>query len=1273
MKRILVLALCTLPFAAHAQQDDRDWLTALLEDNLSGAGRKVTINGFAGALSSEATIDKLTIADDTGIWLTLDNVVLNWSRTALLTGSLSVDRLTASEIVLDRLPVAPANESLPAPEATPFALPDLPVSVEIGTLGADRIVLGPTVLGQPVEATLTASASLSGGEGKANLTLKRIDDGPEGNVVLTASYANESKVLALDLVAQEAAGGIAATLMGLPGNPAIELTVKGEGPLSDYAADIQLASGGAERLAGKITVGDTPEGDLRFAADLGGDPAPMFLPEYAGFFGNDVKLVASGTKLTDGRLIVDDFTLQTQALDLRGDLALAADGLPQRFALKGTLGKDGTPVLLPLTTDLPTSVTHADIVLGFDAAEAETWSADIAMTGFDRADLKLREAKIKGSGVINRADGKPAVSGAFDFAADGIAPTDPALAQALGTGIRGMVGFRWREGYDALQLTELALNGADYSLDGTVNLSGLDNALTLTGQGALRADDLSRFAALADRPLAGRADMRLGGSYSLLGGMFDVTGQINGHALRTGIPEADNLLSGSSTIDISAIRDETGLRLRQLDLAAASLRAMVSGQLASSGSDLSAEVDFGDISVLGGPYRGALAGRAHFTGTPEAGTVTFDGTGTGLKVGIAEADALLRGASTISAEAGIAGETVDLRKLEVRAATLAASARGKLALAGSDVSADLKFSDLSALGGSYRGALDASATFTGTPEAGKLTAKASGRNLGIGQAETDRLLAGETRLSADLALAGGRIKVNSATLDNPQLRVVTDGSISDATRQINLTADLMNLATLLPEFPGRLSVRGQVVDDGTTYRLDLTGQGPGGIDSKVQGTISLDFRTANLSAVGAAQAALANAFIDPRTVSGSIRYDLALRGPLQPASLSGRISLSDIRVSDPSLPTALTGFNGAINLAGGRAALDLTGSVTTGGTIRLGGGLGLVAPYNADLAVQLQQLILKDPQLFTTRVNGNVTMKGPLTGGAVIAGNIDLSETELVVPSTGLGSAGGLEGLRHVAEPADVHATRARAGLLETVSNAAGGSGRPYSLDLRISAPHRLFIRGRGLDAELGGELRLQGTTANVVPSGSFNLVRGRLDILGKRLTLSEALLQLQGDFDPFISILASNDDGEIVSSVKIEGQATDPKITFVSQPELPQEEVLSHLLFGRDLSSLSAFQAAQLASAVATLAGKGGDGIIGKLRKGFGLDDLDVSTDAQGDTTLKAGKYISSKAYTEIEVDQNGQAKINLNLDLSKTVTLRGSVGGEGETSIGIFKEKDY
>ena len=93
----------------------------------------------------------------------------------------------------------------------------------------------------------------------------------------------------------------------------------------------------------------------------------------------------------------------------------------------------------------------------------------------------------------------------------------------------------------------------------------------------------------------------------------------------------------------------------------------------------------------------------------------------------------------------------------------------------------------------------------------------------------------------------------------------------------------------------------------------------------------------------------------------------------------------------------------------------------------------------------------------------------------------------------------------------------------------------------------------------------------------------------------------------------------------------------------------------------------------MATLAGKGGDGIVGNLRNSFGLDDLDVSTDASGNSAVKAGKYISSKIYSEVEVDQNGQSKINLNLDITKSTKLRGSVASDGQTGIGIFVERDY
>jgi translocation and assembly module TamB len=224
-----------------------------------------------------------------------------------------------------------------------------------------------------------------------------------------------------------------------------------------------------------------------------------------------------------------------------------------------------------------------------------------------------------------------------------------------------------------------------------------------------------------------------------------------------------------------------------------------------------------------------------------------------------------------------------------------------------------------------------------------------------------------------------------------------------------------------------------------------------------------------------------------------------------------------------------------------------------------------------------------------------------------------------------------------------------------------------------VSAPSQVFVRGRGIDAELGGQIRLAGTTTDVVPSGGFSLIRGRLDILGKRLVLSRAELALEGSFVPTLDVAATTESDGITSTVAVEGPAGDPVVSFSSSPPLPQEEVLARLLFGRGLDSISALQAAQLANAVAVLAGRGGDGLVGRLREGFGLDDLDLATAEDGSTALTAGKYLTENVYTEVEVEQGGKARISLNLDLRDGVTVKAGVGDDGNTGLGVFLQKDY
>lgn len=1172
MRRWILIGCCLAGTAAWAQQDDRDYLTAFLEDTLSDAGRQVTVTGFTGALSSRATIETLTIADDKGVWITLNGVVLDWTRSALFSGELDVSELSAEEIIVDRLP--DTGGGAPSPEASGFSLPDLPVSIKVDKVAAGRIELAPAVLGQAVTGTLEASAQLSGGEGQAKLDLIRTGDGPQGEITLDASYSNATRVLGLDLVAEEGAKGIVVSLLNVPGAPSASLRVQGNGPIDDYATTIALATDGAERLAGTVTIRGE-EGGYRLLADVGGDLAPILAPSQLEFFGNEVALKADALRSPAGRITVNTFQLSARALAVSGKAEIAADGLPEWFDVTGTLATpDNAPVALPFTKD--TRILKADFHLATRPEDRDSWSAEVSVDGFDRPDLKIARMRLDGSGRVGRTPAGNSFGGTFEGLASGIVPSDPALAQALGAEIGGSVKLNLREGTGELQLSDIRFQGAGLTGSGALKVEGLEDAFLTSGKLAVVATDLSRFSGLAGRKLGGSGEVELTGSASRLSGFFDAELAVRGQDLSLDIPQADRLLAGPSTLTASIRRDEAGTVLRALEVAADGMLVRANGKISTTGSDLAGTATLKDLAVLGPGFGGQVALDGRFTGTPEAGKLSLSGTGQSLR---------------------------------------------------------------------------------------------------LGNAQADKLLAGKSEVEVALALADGVVQVQSAKVSNPQLTATATGTVEGTRTSIDLQARLANLGLILPELQGPLTLAGTARQDASGYTLDLRGTGPGQIDATVAGRVANSFRDADLTIRGTGQAGLANLFIAPRSASGRLGFDLRLNGPFRLASLAGRVTLSDGRIVDPGLGLSLQGVEATSQLQGGTLRLSATGGLSTGGRLRVDGPIGLTPPLAADLTITLDALRLYDPELYDTRVSGNLGLKGPLLGGARLTGALALAETEVRVPSSGFSSAAALLDITHLREPGPVRDTRRKAGLLGEAGRggAGGGTARPIALDLTISAPSRVFVRGRGIDAELGGEIRLLGTSADVRPSGAFRLIRGRMDILGRRLVLSQADLVLEGSFVPQITIAASTENDGITSTVTVEGPADDPEVRFTSSPELPQEEVLAQLLFGRSLDKISPFQAAQLANAVAVLAGRGGVGLVGTLRRNFGLDDLDVTTSEDGSAALKAGKYITDNVYTEVEVDQDGKSRINLNLDLREGVTVKGRLGADGQTGIGVYLEKDY
>ncbi|MCB2127748.1 MAG: translocation/assembly module TamB domain-containing protein [Rhodobacteraceae bacterium] len=1167
----------TVAFAQEAGQtapsdSDRDYLTALLEDNLSGGDRTVRITGFAGAFSSRATFDELSIADDSGVWLTVRDGAISWSRSALLRGRIEIAEMSAREIDLERLPPGDGASA----EASGFALPELPVSVAIDSLRADRVHLGPSVLGTEVSLSLEGSLVLGDGAGQAKLAVKRLG-GVDGVLSLDAGYSNATGKLSLDLLGREARDGIAVNLIGLPGAPSVEFAIHGSGSINDFQADVVLSTDGAPRLGGTVTLAKAQEtgSAQQFSVRLSGDLAPLFQPEYRDFFGTAAALEADGQRSAAGDLDLERFSLSTRGIDLSGHLAISAGGLPEKAELTAHLGLgDGTAMLLPLTGD-PTRLERADLKLSYDRGSGDKWSLSGAVRGFERGGNRIGDIRLSGLGSVQSGSGAVAdlrgIDGALEFGAGRIAVADPALADAIGTEVSGRFAFDWQK--DApLHLADIGLKGAGFDISGLADFKIGADGPEVTGEANADVEDMARYSAVAGRDLSGKATMRLKGTAGLLSGIFDVTAEVAGVDLTVDQPEADGLLRGASQVSASVRRDLDGIEIRdfaaKLEAAEIGARGKVSSK--SIALDISATLD--DLSALGAAYGGSLAARASVTGAPDALTVNLTG---------------------------------------------------------------------------------------------------QSEDLSLGSAEADRVLAGSTQLALQAERTAGRFWLNSLSLNNRNLTAKAEGTDAAGAQQLTLSLALRDMALLTPDFPGPLNVSGTVVEDGANYRLNLEATGPGATKAELGGSVSAALDRADLAVRGSLQSGILNPFLAPQHIDGPVSFDIRVAGPLTLNSVTGTITASDLRLVAPTLGAELQQISLRVTAANAKAEVSAQARVKGGGRLELSGPIGMTSPFRADLSVRMDGVVLQDPQLYETMATGLVQLTGPLTGGAIARGSITLGTTEIRVATDGFGSAAALPGLEHINEPEASRETRRRAGLLK--EGGPEGAGASYGLDIRLNAPGRLFVRGRGLDAELGGAIRITGTTDNATPVGQFRLIRGRLDILGKRFTIDEGQVQLQGALVPYIRFAASTESDGITGTIMIEGDATEPEVRFYSNPELPEEEVIAHILFGRSLANLSAFQAAQLASAVATLAGKGGEGLVARLRSGIGLDDLDVTTDESGAAALRAGKYLSEKVYSDLTVGSDGTSRINLNFDVRKDLTLKGSVGSDGSTGVGVYYERNY
>lgn len=477
--------------------------------------------------------------------------------------------------------------------------------------------------------------------------------------------------------------------------------------------------------------------------------------------------------------------------------------------------------------------------------------------------------------------------------------------------------------------------------------------------------------------------------------------------------------------------------------------------------------------------------------------------------------------------------------------------------------------------------------------------------------------------------------------------------------------------------PLTLAGRGEFVRNVLTLG-ELTARNDQGLDLRASGRAPLQGPGLDLRVAGEAPLTLANGFVSDRAAqaSGTVRLDLTAAGSLAQPRFGGSATIAGATINDPMTNIRLQDVSADIGLDGQTVVLrSLSAASAAGGTVTGSGTVSLAAGNPADLALRFNALRYTDGSFVSTTIDGELRANGPLRGAGEISGRLDLGRTEISI-AEGLGGNAlqFIEEVRHVDPPPGVAETLRRARLDEARSPQASPASQ-LTLNVRLRAPNQIFVRGRGLDVELGGEMRLTGRVNDLTPVGEFELRRGRLEILGQRIEFTRGRLTLTGNFNPMIDFEARIRAQDVTAIVSVTGRVTAPEIRFSSEPPLPEDEVLARVIFNRSVQNLSPFQIAQLAAAAAELAGggSGGPGILDQLRSAIGFDDLEIVTEDGGETALRAGTYIDDDIYLDVQTDTTGEARAQINLDVTKNLTLRGSVGSGGNSTIGVFFEREY
>lgn len=429
-------------------------------------------------------------------------------------------------------------------------------------------------------------------------------------------------------------------------------------------------------------------------------------------------------------------------------------------------------------------------------------------------------------------------------------------------------------------------------------------------------------------------------------------------------------------------------------------------------------------------------------------------------------------------------------------------------------------------------------------------------------------------------------------------------------------------------------------------------------------------------------------------LDGSLRMQLKLAGVLGHPRWSGEVDGDDL---------AATLIDQGIQFKQGKVDIDLTDNLLqirqllfhgASGTLSANGRIKL-DEANPDLGInvladKLELFATPDRQLQISGQAavrnagslgdaGDITVDGrfkvdhalfdlpdspmPSLGNDVHIVQADGSEVDASKPALAAadGSVNGTPG----ATPAAVAAAQ-RAGAAAQQAAVKAASPMTPRTHIAIDLGNAFRFRGAGADLGLRGQLAVTSApdqplravgNVNVTPDSTYTT-------FGRKLSIDTGYFTFNGPIDnPGINIVAMRHNQEVVAGVQVSGTVQAPVAKLVSEPNVPDNEKLSWLLFGHGTdtgSNLS--QQSAMTEAFALLGNAGGK----RVAQTLGLDEVSIGQSEVGLTdpqVVMLSKALNQRVVLGYEQGLSTAAsvlKVTLNLSRFWSIALHtGAVNG--------------